>query len=95
MRRQPRRQGVGLPIVEDIDRAMRGRIQHKVPYLRPRLTAKSSTPSTFTTPTGGSGIPRTSRSSVSRLADNPSRRAKRTPARPARASPIEVNIEVS
>jgi hypothetical protein len=56
--------------------------------------AKSSTPSTVIGPTGGSGSPRISRSSVCRLVGRPNSRASRVPARPASADPIAVSIVV-
>jgi hypothetical protein len=63
-----------------------------VPYTCPRRSAKSSTPSTATAPTGGSGSLRTVRSSVLRLATSPSRAPSRAAARPARANPAAASI---
>ena len=63
-----------------------------VPYTCPRRSAKSSTPSTATAPTGGSGSLRIMRSRVERLAASPSWAPSRAAARPANANPAAVSI---
>jgi hypothetical protein len=66
-----------------------------VPYTCPRRSAKSSTPSTDTVPTGGSGSPRIIRSRVERLTTSPSRAPSRAAARPANANPTAASIRPS
>jgi hypothetical protein len=66
-----------------------------VPYMCPRRSAKSSTPSTATPPTGGSGCLRIVRSIVLRLAASPNWAPSRAAARPANANPAAVSIRPS
>ena len=66
-----------------------------VPYTCPRRSAKSSTPSIATAPTGGSGSRRIIRSRVVRVAASPSLAASRAAARPANASPAAASIRPS
>ena len=66
-----------------------------VPYTRPRRSAKSSTPSTTTTPSCGSGSRRIIRNSELRPVSNPSPAPSRAPARPANANPTAASIRPS